>query len=38
MKIIPLMAEFLAYTAVLSLASTLISGGWAWVPQTWGAR
>ncbi|KAJ7796174.1 GPI transamidase subunit PIG-U-domain-containing protein [Mycena olivaceomarginata] len=36
-KIIPLMAEFLAYTAVLSLASTLISGGWAWVPQTWGA-
>ncbi|KAJ7288155.1 GPI transamidase subunit PIG-U [Mycena rebaudengoi] len=29
--------EFVAYTAVLTLASTLISGGWAWIPQTWGA-
>jgi len=36
-KIIPLLAEFLAYTVVLTLASTLVSGGWAWVPQTWGA-
>ncbi|KAJ7486042.1 GPI transamidase subunit PIG-U [Mycena galericulata] len=36
-KILPLLAEFLAYTAVLTLASTLVSGGWAWVPQTWGA-
>ncbi|KAJ7625394.1 GPI transamidase subunit PIG-U [Mycena polygramma] len=32
-----LVAEFAAYTAVLTLASTLVSGGWAWVPQTWGA-
>ncbi|KAJ7195435.1 GPI transamidase subunit PIG-U [Mycena pura] len=30
-------AEFLAYTTVLTLASTLVSGGWAWIPQTWGA-
>ncbi|KAJ7095734.1 GPI transamidase subunit PIG-U [Mycena belliarum] len=36
-KIWPLVAEFLVYTAVLTLTSTLISGGWAWVPQTWGA-
>ncbi|KAJ7442623.1 GPI transamidase subunit PIG-U [Mycena latifolia] len=36
-KILPLLAEFLSYTAVLTLASTLVSGGWAWVPQTWGA-
>jgi len=37
-KMIPLLAEFLAYAVVLTLASTLVSGGWAWVPQTWGAR
>ncbi|KAF7365048.1 Phosphatidylinositol glycan anchor biosynthesis class U protein [Mycena venus] len=36
-KIKPLLAEFLAYTAILTVASTLVSGGWAWVPQTWGA-
>ncbi|KAJ6621856.1 GPI transamidase subunit PIG-U [Mycena sp. CBHHK59/15] len=36
-KIAPLLGEFLAYTVVLTLASTLVSGGWAWIPQTWGA-
>ncbi|KAF7346557.1 hypothetical protein MSAN_01883800 [Mycena sanguinolenta] len=36
-KMAPLVAEFAAYTAVLTLASALVSGGWAWVPQTWGA-
>ncbi|KAJ6475050.1 GPI transamidase subunit PIG-U [Mycena vitilis] len=36
-KIKLLVAEFATYTAVLTLASTLVSGGWAWVPQTWGA-
>ncbi|KAJ7928061.1 GPI transamidase subunit PIG-U [Mycena leptocephala] len=36
-KIISLLIEFLMYTAVLTLASTMVSGGWAWVPQTWGA-
>ncbi|KAK7048524.1 phosphatidylinositol glycan anchor biosynthesis class U protein [Favolaschia claudopus] len=36
-NVAPLVAEFAAYAAILSLASTLVSGGWAWVPQTWGA-
>ncbi|KAJ7781767.1 GPI transamidase subunit PIG-U [Mycena maculata] len=36
-KILPLLAEFLVYTTVLTLASTLVSSGWAWIPQTWGA-
>ncbi|KAJ7245033.1 GPI transamidase subunit PIG-U [Mycena haematopus] len=36
-KITPLVTEFLVYTVVLTLVSTLVSGGWAWVPQTWGA-
>ncbi|KAJ6508519.1 GPI transamidase subunit PIG-U [Mycena sanguinolenta] len=36
-KMVPLVAEFTAYTTVLTLASTVVSGGWAWVPQTWGA-
>ncbi|KAJ7069625.1 GPI transamidase subunit PIG-U [Mycena amicta] len=37
-KIIPLVAEYIAYVVVLSLGSTLVSGGWAWLPQTWGAN
>ncbi|KAJ7643983.1 GPI transamidase subunit PIG-U [Roridomyces roridus] len=35
--IIPLLVEFLVYTSVLTLVSALVSGGWAWIPQTWGA-
>ncbi|KAJ7134786.1 GPI transamidase subunit PIG-U [Mycena epipterygia] len=36
-KIVPLLVEFAAYTTLLTLVSTLVSGGWAWIPQTWGA-
>ncbi|KAJ7025404.1 GPI transamidase subunit PIG-U [Mycena alexandri] len=36
-KIISLLIEFLVFTVVLTLASALVSGGWSWVPQTWGA-
>lgn len=28
--------ELLAYSGILVLASTLVSGGWTWIPQTWG--
>lgn len=36
-KVLPALAEFLSYFAVLTLASTLVSGGWTWIPKTWGA-
>ncbi|EDR11553.1 uncharacterized protein LACBIDRAFT_313879 [Laccaria bicolor S238N-H82] len=36
-KTIPLLGEITAYTLILSLASTLVAGSWAWIPQTWGA-
>ncbi|KZP34406.1 PIG-U-domain-containing protein [Athelia psychrophila] len=35
-KTLPLFLEFTTYFGVLTLASTLVSGGWAWIPQTWG--
>ena len=35
-KTIPMLFEFLAYSAGLVLASTLVSGGWAWISSTWG--
>jgi len=35
-KTIPMLFEFLAYLAVLVLASTLVSGSWAWIRNTWG--
>jgi phosphatidylinositol glycan class U len=37
-KTAPLLGEFIAYSTVLVFASTLVSGSWAWVPQTWGVR
>ncbi|KAF7314486.1 hypothetical protein MKEN_00921600 [Mycena kentingensis (nom. inval.)] len=33
-----LVAEYTAYASVLALASSLVSGGSAWIPQTWGAN
>lgn len=36
-RLIPLFAEFGLYFGFLTLASTVICGNWAWVPQTWGA-
>lgn len=33
---IPMLLEFLVYSFVLTLASTFVSGGWAWISQTWG--
>jgi phosphatidylinositol glycan class U len=36
-KTFPLLAEFLVYFLVLTLASTLVSGGWGWLEKTWGA-
>ncbi|KAH7925653.1 PIG-U-domain-containing protein [Leucogyrophana mollusca] len=32
-----LLGEFVSYSAILTLASTIVAGGWSWVPQTWGA-
>ncbi|KAI0366878.1 PIG-U-domain-containing protein [Pilatotrama ljubarskyi] len=34
---VPLLAEFLGYTVLLTFASTLVCGNWAWVEKTWGA-
>lgn len=36
-KLFPLLAEFIVYFASFTLTSTLVSGSWAWIPQTWGA-
>lgn len=35
--VVPLFGEYLSYTCILALASTIIAGGVQWVPQTWGA-
>ncbi|KIM75991.1 hypothetical protein PILCRDRAFT_826843 [Piloderma croceum F 1598] len=35
-KTIPMLFEFMVYSIVLVLASTLVSGSWAWIPNTWG--
>ncbi|KAL9711521.1 hypothetical protein Ac2012v2_004591 [Leucoagaricus gongylophorus] len=32
-----LVREFISYTIILSIASTIIVGGTQWIPQTWGA-
>ena len=34
---LPLFGEFILYTSILSIASTIIVGGTQWMPQTWGA-
>ncbi|EJF61100.1 PIG-U-domain-containing protein [Dichomitus squalens] len=34
---LPLLGEFLGYTALLSFASTLVCGNWSWIEKTWGA-
>lgn len=37
-QLLPLTGEFVAYSSVLTIASTLVCGGsWAWVEKTWGA-
>lgn len=36
-RTIPLLGEYLFYTFVLAITSTIIAGGVQWVPQTWGA-
>ncbi|KAI0632021.1 PIG-U-domain-containing protein [Trametes polyzona] len=36
-RAIPLLGEFLGYTALLTLASALACGNWLWVEKTWGA-
>ncbi|KAF8070785.1 GPI transamidase subunit PIG-U [Lyophyllum atratum] len=35
--LVPYLGEFVLYFSVFTLASTVVSGGWAWIPQTWGA-
>lgn len=35
-RTIPMFIELLAYSGILVFASTLVSGGWTWIPQTWG--
>jgi len=37
-KLPPLLGEFAVYFVSLTLASTLVSGGFSWIGQTWGAR
>lgn len=34
---LPLFGEFILYTSILSIASTIIVGGTQWISQTWGA-
>jgi len=34
---LPLFGQFILYTSILSITSTIIVGGTRWVPQTWGA-
>ena len=36
-NLIPLAVEFVVYSLILTLVSTVIAGSWAWIPQTWGA-
>ena len=36
-NLIPLAVEFMVYSLILTLASTIVAGSWAWIPQTWGA-
>jgi phosphatidylinositol glycan class U len=36
-KLIPHAVEFVVYSLILTLVSTVITGSWAWIPQTWGA-
>ena len=36
-NLIPLAVEFLVYSLILTLVSTVVAGSWAWIPQTWGA-
>ncbi|KAG6866394.1 hypothetical protein C0991_004678 [Blastosporella zonata] len=36
-RLIPLVGEFVLYFAACTCLSTLTSGGWSWIPQTWGA-
>ncbi|KAI0352652.1 PIG-U-domain-containing protein [Trametes cingulata] len=36
-RVIPLIVEFLGYSALLTFASTLVCGNWSWVEKTWGA-
>ncbi|KAK7470955.1 hypothetical protein VKT23_002370 [Stygiomarasmius scandens] len=36
-KLPPLLGEFAVYFVSLTLASTLVSGGFSWIGQTWGA-
>jgi len=31
-----MLIELVAYSCILVLASTLVTGGWTWIPQTWG--
>ncbi|KAG5653519.1 hypothetical protein H0H81_012593 [Sphagnurus paluster] len=36
-RLIPLLGEFIIDLSILTIASTFITGGWVWIPQTWGA-
>ena len=36
-NLIPLAVEFGVYSLILTLVSTVVTGSWAWIPQTWGA-
>ncbi|RPD62216.1 PIG-U-domain-containing protein [Lentinus tigrinus ALCF2SS1-7] len=36
-RTLPLLAEFSAYSMLLTFASTLVCGNWDWVEKTWGA-
>jgi len=36
-KILDFSRELLLYFGALTLVSTLVAGGWEWIPQTWGA-
>lgn len=36
-RALPLLGEFLGYTALLTVASTLVCGNFAWLERTWGS-
>ncbi|KAF9452779.1 PIG-U-domain-containing protein [Macrolepiota fuliginosa MF-IS2] len=36
-RTIPLFGKYILYTSILAIASTIITGGVQWIPQTWGA-
>jgi phosphatidylinositol glycan class U len=36
-NLIPLAVEFVVFSLILTLVSTVVTGSWAWIPQTWGA-